>query len=361
MSSPEVAVPAGAGSLKSLESLAGARFGTVGSSEAVLDFGDIGAEAAALAEAAGLVDLSYVDRIELSGKDCQRLLHGLVSCEVKALVPGQGAFGFFTGPQGKVLSPVRVLVLPDRLWLELAPGLGSAIAQHLAKYILTEDVAVQPLSDRLPIALLGPGAGKALAGLGELPAAAWAHRAAKLAGSEVRLVRSELLGAPGWTIWLHPGEAGELWQHLRSLPGVAPVGWLALERARARAGIPAFGQDYGSDHFPQETGLEPLAVSYTKGCYLGQEVIARIHYRGKANRAACRLRFDSLEGPPAGARLLCGGEEVGSVGSTAPGRGSEPAVGIAVLHRKGNEPGTILEIEGGGSAEVAELPPISLG
>jgi folate-binding protein YgfZ len=132
---------------------------------------------------------------------------------------------------------------------------------------------------------------------------------------------------------------------------------MALEQLRVEAGVPAFGADFDEQHFPQETGLESQAVSYTKGCYLGQEIVARIHYRGKANHALRQLRFDAGPPPPGGTppggtRLLFDGQEVGRVGSAvAPLDGGAP-VGLAVLHRKGGEPGTRLEVEGFGTAEV---------
>ncbi|HEX4952858.1 MAG TPA: hypothetical protein VF017_05620 [Thermoanaerobaculia bacterium] len=313
----------------------------------------------ALCSGVALVDRAPLGRLELLGRDRARFLQGLVTCDVKGLATGQGAFGFVPSSQGKILSSLVVLALPDRLWLLLPPGKGREISQHLGKYVLADDVQILPLADMVPITLAGPRAGEVLAEVGELPAEPFEHRRAVVTGIEVHLLREALLGVPAFTLLVSASVVKPLVAQLLQRPGVVPAGNEALELARIEAGIPAFGIDYGPDHFPQETGLEPLGVSYTKGCYLGQEVIARIHYRGKANRAARRLVFLN-DLPLPGARLLTeAGEEVGTLGSVA----ESPTLGrlgIAVLHRKSYEPGTELAVEGGGRVRLEELPPLRL-
>lgn len=342
--------------LATLHRRLGARFGAVAGQQAVARYGDLAGEVGALRSGVGLFDRSFVARLELLGKDRQRFLHGLVSCDVKALTPGQGVYGFFTTQQGKVLAEVVVLALGDRLWLELPAGMGAEISDHLKKYLIADRVEVLPLADMLPISLLGPEAEGTLAGVVEPPQGPWSTVRASVLGIEVCLERSPLAGLPGFTLWVSASVAGPLVEGLLALPGVAPVGRDAVEQVRVEAGVPAFGQDFGRDHFPQETGFETQAVSYTKGCYLGQEVIARIHYRGKANRGVRRLVFDRPVAPPPGTRLLFEEQEVGTVGSAVVPLAGGNAVGIAVLHRKAYEAGTVLAVEGSGSAEVALLP-----
>lgn len=352
----------------------GARLAARGDVEVVAGYGRPEAEERAMREGLALVDRSFVGRLELLGADRQRFLNGLLTCDVKALAPGEGAFGFFCQAQGKILAEVLVLALADRLWLELPPGRGKAIADHLGKYLIADRVEVLPLADMLPLSLLGPGVDAALGSLapeaaetlcGELPPGRARNARASIAGIEVCAVRSALAGQAAVTLWTSASVAAPLFEELVGGSGAVPVGVDALERARVLSGRPAFGPDYGADHFPQETGLEDLAVSYTKGCYLGQEVVARIHYRGKANRAARRLVFSGPLPPAPGSplRLPAGaeeagetGEEVGRVGSAVPGADAAGrALGIAVVHRKGYEPGTRLEVAGGW-AEVEELP-----
>jgi folate-binding protein YgfZ len=128
-----------------------------------------------------------------------------------------------------------------------------------------------------------------------------------------------------------------------------------MEILRVEAGIPRFGRDFGPENFPQETGADE-AVSFTKGCYLGQEVVARIHYRGGVQKALRGLVFAAGRGPRTGTRLFHDGREVGAattvVESVALGR----PVGLGIVHRRAAEPGNTLELEGGGQAEVRDLP-----
>jgi len=318
------------------------------------------AEVEALAEKAAVVDRSFIDRLELVGEDRQRFVGGLVSCDVKSLLPGGGIYGFFPDIHGKILADGLFLALADRLWVELPPGRGELIATHLGQYIIADRVEIRPLDGRVPISVVGPEAEAILAphvrSETPLPAAAREHHAATVLGFEVELVRHSLAGLPAFTLWVGAGEAEGLLAGLGGQLGLPRAGREALEQLRIEAGIPAWGADFGPDHFPQETGREDGAVSYKKGCYLGQEVIARIHYRGKPNRAARRLLFDREEPPAPGARLLYEGQEVGTVGSATVSRTGAGAVGIAILHRRGWEPGLRLAVEGGGEAEVAELP-----
>jgi aminomethyltransferase len=304
------------------------------------------------------VDRSWTGRLELLGADRHRFLNAYVTCDVKSLAAGQGAYGFFTNPKGGILSDVVVLVQEDRLWLQLPAGQDGPISAHLQKYILADRVEVRQLEDMLPLTLLGHRAAEVLAC--PLPEAGeWRHVRVKVHGTEVALQRTGRLGAEAWTLWVSASIAGPLMEHLLEIPGVVPVGFDALEVLRAEAGVARFGRDFGSESFPQETGAEDQSVSYTKGCYLGQEVVARIHYRGGVQKTLRGLDFGAGPAPAPGTTLLFEGRESGAattvVDSVALGR----PIGLGILHRRAAEPGTRLEIPaggGGGTAEVRELP-----
>jgi folate-binding protein YgfZ len=177
-------------------------------------------------------------------------------------------------------------------------------------------------------------------------------------GTEVTLVRQDRLGAPAFTIWVSASVAASLAEGLLER-GAVPVGTTALEALRVEAGLPRFGPDFGPDNFPQETGIEE-AVSYTKGCYLGQEVVARIHYRGGVQRRLVGLRFAGSEPPSRGAKLLYEGREAGTVGTALHSPALAAAIGLAIVHNRAAEPGTRLQMEGGESAEVSALPFVSV-
>lgn len=311
-----------------------------------LRYGPIEEELRALREGAGIADLSWRGRLELLGKDRLRFLHNYVTCDVKGLSPGAGAYGFFTSPQGRILSDAVLLALEDRLWVEVGPGQEEPIGAHLKKYILADRVEVRGLDDMLPIAVLGPRAeevlGADLSALGE----AWSHARIAVHGTEVELQRRGLMGVPAWTLWVSASVAAPLVERLIE-QGARPVGFEALEGLRVEAGIPRFGRDFGPDNFPQETGIEE-AVSYTKGCYLGQEVVARIHYRGGVQNVLRKLAFEGTAPAqtPAGIALLHDGREAGRA-TTIVG-----SMGLGILHRRAAEPGTRVEVEGGETALV---------
>jgi folate-binding protein YgfZ len=330
--------------------------GTVdGGVTAPLRYGSVAEEVRALRRECGLVDRSWTGRLELLGADRHRFLNAYVTCEVKGLPPGEGAYGFFTNPKGGILSDVVVLVHPDRLWLQLPPGQEAIISAHLRKYILADRVEVRTLEDMLPISLLGPRAAEVLGS--ELPEAGdWRHVRTKVHGTEVALQRTGRLGAEAYTLWVPASIAGHLMEDLLALPGVVPVGFEALEVLRTEAGIARFGRDFGPENFPQETGAEDESVSYTKGCYLGQEVVARIHYRGGVQKTLRGLDFGAGSAPAPGTALLFEGRESGTATTVVNSVALGWPIGLAILHRRAAEPGTRLETSAGETVEVRELP-----
>ncbi|HEV2853123.1 MAG TPA: glycine cleavage T C-terminal barrel domain-containing protein [Thermoanaerobaculia bacterium] len=310
----------------------------------------------AFREGCGLASRVSVGRLEVLGADRLRFLNAYVTCDVKGLVPGEGAYGFFTNPKGGILSDAVVLVLEDRLWLQLPPGQEQAIASHLRKYILADRVEVRGLEDMQLLFLVGPGATDALGraeGTEMPPPGDWRHVRARVHGTEVELQRAGRMGAEAWALWVSASIKNPLVETLLEVPGVTPVGSEALEILRVEAGIPRFGRDFGPESFPQETGAEE-AVSYTKGCYLGQEVVARIHYRGGVQKTLRGLVFETAPAP--GTPLLFEGREVGTVTSAVDSIALGRPAGLAILHRRGAEPGTRLDLPDGGTAKVRELP-----
>ena len=316
--------------------------------------GSVLPEYRALREGCGLVDRASTGRLELVGADRHRFLNAYVTCDVKSLAPGEGAYGFFTNPQGRILSDAVVLAHEDRLWVEVAPGKEEAMANHLRKYVLADRVEVRGLSGMVPIALAGPRSAATLAGSALPPPGAWRHAPATLHGTDVVVQRTGRLGAEAYTLWVPAASVGPLVGRLLAEPGVRSVGREALEILRAEAGVPRCGQDFGEENFPQETGAEE-AVSYTKGCYLGQEVVARIHYRGGVQKILRGLAMAPGAAVVPGAPVLFEGREAGRATTVVPSLALGAPIGLAILHRRAAEPGTVVQIEGGGQAEPAEV------
>ncbi len=333
---------------------------------AVADYGDESAEGEALRSACGVLERSWTSALEMLGEDRTRFLGGYVTCDVKNLEPGAGTYGFLTGVKGRILADTAVLTLDDRLWLELPPGKAQEMSQHLGKYVIVDRVEIRPLEEQVALSLIGPrsadvleAAGLEAAGLPE--ETVWSHRATKL-GAAVRLVREPIFEArgreiPAWTIWVPAGNAQACFEKLldNGTGGLKPVGHRAYDALRVEAGRPLFGLDFDDGNFPQETGLEEQAVSYTKGCYLGQEVVARIHYRGGVNRHLRGLVFEGDDASdPVGRAVLAGGREAGTVTSAAT-LADGVRVALAILHKRA-EPGAGVDVAGTGNARVVELP-----
>ena len=326
-------------------------------------YGPVEEEYRALREECGAADLSWRGLLEVSGKDRQRFLNAYVTCEVKGLAPGQGAYGFFTNPQGRILSDLVLASLDDRFWLLVGPGQEEALTGHLQKYILADRVEIRRLEAVVPLAVIGPRAATAL-GLSD-PLEPWQHVRATVQGIEVTVQRSEGFGAPAFVLWTPATEAGALLERLVDAGLARPVGFEALEVLRAEAGIGRFGRDFGPDNFPQETGAEEAAVSYTKGCYLGQEVVARIHYRGGVQKGLRGLAFEPGTTAAPGIELFYEGRSAGIATTVVHSFALGRPLGLGILHKRAAEPGTRLgtsldmgSIENAGTVEVLDLPPV---
>ncbi len=337
---------------------------------------DVAAEYEALRGGCGLVDQTFVGGLSMTGADRQRYLNGLVTCDTKSLEAGQAVYGFVTSVKGRVLADLTVLATDDALWLELPPGDVDGLVEHLGKYIIVDRVEIGALPWR-PVVCVGPQAESALTALGVSAAGLEVHRhqESQLFGQTVRVQRlADLRGVPRWSLWLPSESAADLYSQLiqrgREDGVLVPVGSAAYERLRIEAGWPLCGPDYGSDNFPQETGLED-AVDYTKGCYLGQEVVARIHYRGGVNKSLRHVRpvdgggadCDSADCDSAGDALLgkglaADGRAAGtltSVATTGISEEGEGWIGLAIVHQRA-ENDTQVEIEGGGMARLGAVP-----
>jgi aminomethyltransferase len=310
----------------------------------------------ALIEGRAVAERSWVDVVEVAGADRLRFLNGLMSCDVKALAGGGSTYGFVTSPQGRVLADAVVIAAADRLLLELPTGTAGMVAAHLGKYLIADQVALAPRTDLVALTLFGREAESAV-GAGGLAAGPHSVAAGSLFTAAVLADRRPVWGIPALTLWVVASDAPAFFRRLLEAGrcvGVQPVGLDAIETRRVELGVPRCGRDFGPEHFPQETGLEEQAVSYSKGCYLGQEVIARIHYRGQANRLMRGLRLPAGRLPD-GTEVGFEGRPLGTLSSAVDSPSLGGALALAVLHRRGAEPGTRVQLPRG-EAEVVALP-----
>ena len=294
-----------------------------------------------------------VSGLSVTGEDRHRLLNGLVTCDVASLTVGHGVLGFFTDIKGHVLSEVVVRAREDSLLLELPVGRGGEIAQHIERYILADRVEVEtpPVEPRL--LLLGAGVEAILNRVSTEPLAAtgaWGLLDLNDEWGSALAAWDGHYGVPAATLWCAPEQVEGLVSSLKAR-GVSVVSAAAVDNARVELGLPLFGRDYDAQHLPQETGLD-AAVDHDKGCYLGQEVVARLHYRGQVARRVSRVRAEPGTPLEIGADLHFEGRPAGAVTSRTEGSGDRPVFALAMLQRRAFEPGTELTVAGGGSVEV---------
>lgn len=339
--------------------------GDVAGHSVVMHYGDIAAEYAALRGAAMLVDRNARGRLRVEGPRAPEMIAGLVTNDVQALVPGHGLYAAALNPKGKIIADVRIFARDDHLLIDAPPRAFPGLLATVRKYInprlapycdessALRDVGVFGQNARRIVAAITAISAEALAAL-----APYAHLDVTVDGIPVMVARVPDLELEGYELIASAEGARALWSRAAAA-GAVPAGLLAWEIARIEAGRPEWGIDIDETTIPQEANFDELhAISYTKGCYIGQEVVARVHFRGHVNRHLRGLLCGQTEPPPEKAVLLDdAGKQVGEVRSSAlsPRLG---AVALAMIRRE-VEPGATLSVQwehGDGRADVQRLP-----
>lgn len=318
-------------------------------------------EYAAARRGAALIDRREHGVLEVTGRDRATFLNALLSNDVKSLAPGQGCAATLLDIHGKVQVVVLVWVLDDRILLVTPPGTATSTLEALDKYLFSEKVDLRDASEEWSLLMVAgpeaPGLVERLAGA--VPEARpWAHVAGRLDGVEVRLVRGGgETGEP--EIWIAaPAADAERARKALTGAGAVTLGPAALESLRIEAGAPRFPADIGPAVLLPEVPFETL-VSYTKGCYPGQEVVVRIRDRGHVNR---HLRGLVLEGdavPPVGSEVVAGDAAIGAVTSATQSLALGRPIALAMVRRQHAEPGTAVGVRIGDRvvpATVSALP-----
>ncbi len=306
---------------------------------------EVDAQYRQLREECGLLDRSR-GQIAVRGSEAAEYLQGQVTNEVEGLEPGQGCYAALLDRKGHMQADLRVLrVAADEFLLDTEEEGLEPARRHLQTYNIGRDAEVtdRTAEDAL-VSLIGPRSAE----IAEVPRGdLHGCQTTEIAGVRCLAITTR----DGLDLACLAAERDALVATLIGR-GAGEVGEQAAEIARIEAGVPRFGAEMSASTMPAEAGIVEEAVSFTKGCYIGQETVARLHYKGKPNRHLRGLRFDS---PAAsGASLRLSEREVGEVGSACVSPALGP-IGMAILRREA-EPGTTLAVAGGGSAEVVDLP-----
>lgn len=299
----------------------------------------------ALREEAGLLERPGRAILEIRGSEAAEMLQGQLTNDIEALSPGEGCYAALLDRKGKMRSDMRVLAAaPELVLLDCPEGPADDVEAHMQMYKVGRDVEVARSEQQAVISLIGPGTARLL---GDRPLGPeHAHREIEVAGAEARLVSTDL----GADLIVAAADAEAAVAELLER-GAEPVGAEAAEIVRVESGRPLFGAEMGSDTIPQEAGLNERAVSFEKGCYIGQETVARLHYRGKPNRHLRRLVGGGELEP--GETVSLDGKELGVVGTAviSPARGP---LALAIL-RKEAAPGVEVTVGEDRTAVVEEI------
>jgi folate-binding protein YgfZ len=314
---------------------------------------ELDAQYRALREEAGMLDRSGRGKLLVRGADAAEFLQGQLTNDVEALEPGSGCYAALLDRKGHMRADMRVLHLESAdtdeggVWIDTEPETTEALRSHLDMYKIGREVELDDESEDWAIlSLIGPAAYD-VAGTGPL-SPEYAQREYQRDGVEVLAVGTDL----GVDLIVRSESAEQLREALLA-SGVAAVSEEAAEIVRVESGRPRFGREMTSATIPAEAGIDERAVSFTKGCYIGQETVARLHYKGKPNRHLRGLRLSAPAS--AGEELNLGGKTVGEIGTACISPAHGP-IALAVVRREA-EPGDTVEVaQNGVTATLADLP-----
>ena len=329
-----------------------------------LHYGDATAEHQAIRNGAGIADRSFLAKVEFSGNDAVDYLERMPSNEVGSLQPGQGCHSTLLTDRGKLVADFHLYKFEDRIRIDLDPTRKAPCIEPLEKFIIVDDVTVTDVSEQFGIiGVYGPKSAALLSSVFRLdmpPLTEYRHFEAFFAGEDFMVACRQFTGEDGYEIWAPVEFLEELFQGLLE---AAPahdgrlVGAEALNIARVEAGVPLFGYELNDNTIPNEAGLL-YACSVTKGCYIGQEIISRIHHLGHVNRQLTGLKFNDRL-PDEGDLIKDGERKTGTVTSVVQSPSFESGIALSILRTEHAEVGNKVSVESEGGvieAEVVELP-----
>ena len=327
---------------------AGARLADYLGAETAASFGDPRREYVELRSGAGLYDLGWRAKIVATGADRVRWMNGMITNNIRDLAPRHGNYNFLLNAQGRILGDLYVYNRGDYLLLDTARWQAANMLEVMNKFIIMDEVELTDITEKLTsLAVQGPRAREVLRDAGLIFAEVEPLAVQDIAWNDVGLSITRMASdiSQTYEIWLTPANAGAVWDALLRA-GAKPAGAEALEMFRLAAGIPRYGQDISERYLPQETDQEQ-ALNFKKGCYIGQEIVERIHARALLHR---KLTGFVVEGaPPApGTKIQHDGKDVGEITSalSVPGSNGDRTLALGYLRTDVRNPGVELNING---------------
>ena len=326
------------------------------------DFGDWRREYFFAKQSVALIDKNYCTYVSFSGPDRVRYLNAILTNNIKDLAPSHGIVSLLLNPQGHILAEIETYALPDKLFCISYAMIREPLIETLDKFIIMDDVTLTDDTQQYgTLALEGPAAAQGIADLAGVDL----NALPELGMQEVNVNSISLT-----VIRRSPGQfvSAELLTGRQNLPalwnllvekthalGGGPTGYTAMNALRLEQGVPWFGYDFGEKQIPHEAALEDTHLSYTKGCYTGQEIVERVRSRGQVNRRRVDLIFTGPAAPRPGAILTAAGKEVGLVTRSAAPPSLAFPIGMGYARKENNSLGSQLEWAGG-TAQVSKFP-----
>jgi len=305
-----------------------------------------------------LFDVSTRTEVELRGGDRASFLHNFCTQDILGLPVGQGCEALLLNVQARILAYVRIFVRQESIWIDSEPGLGPKIVQHLDRYLVTEQVSISDSTHELTqFHLAGPRVRALLEQALGVDLSSWKplqHGDHQLFDVRCQVRRNDYLSLPGFDLLFAATRNRTVLEGLESL-GVRRADMDLFHRLRIEAGTPAYGIDIDESNLPQELNRDGRLLSYTKGCYLGQEPVVRIRDLGHVNRRLMGLKLAGCEVPAAASKVLQAGKEVGLITSAAFSPRVGSAIALAYLRRGHDQVGTLVQVDAQ-SAQVTSLP-----
>jgi folate-binding protein YgfZ len=309
-----------------------------------------------------LVDKNHRAYLSFAGPDRVRYLNAILTNNIKDLATGQGDVSLLLNPQGHILAEIETYALGDSLFCVSYAMIRERLIESLDKYIIMDDVTLTDETQRYgSLAVEGPRAAavaQELTGIDLLTLSELGRRETTVASIPCWVTKRSPGGIAGGEFLAERETLAELWQVLAESVkkhGGGPMGYAALSAERLAQGVAWFGYDFGEKQIPHEAGLEGSHISYTKGCYTGQEIVERVRSRGQVNRRRVDLIFDGATVPNAGETLTVDGKEVGSVTRAAVPSFLAQAIGMGYVRKDHNARGSHLKWREG-AAVVSKFP-----
>ena len=319
-------------------------------------FGDASTEVQAARESAIVVDRSERGKLLFTGEDRASFLHGMLTNTVEGLEDGDGNHAALTDAKGSTRADMWVYHWGDSLAMETEPGLQSAVSEFLDKYIIADDVTISEVSsDYSIVGLHGPAADQILdvAG-GPTDLGPYQSRCCEIEGVRVRVCKRSYCGELGYDLWVAADWGAQVFEAVRA-GGAQPAGQVAVETLRIESGMPRYGLDVDDRVIPLEGGMADT-VDFTKGCFIGQEVLAKMHNLGQPRRYLVGVLVEGQDPPVPETELVRDGKTVGLVKSGVYSEAVEQIVCLASVRRGNEASGTQLTTPADQVCEVVSLP-----